>query len=923
MDGWCMSILINEFKVIYTALTSGHPIQATPVIPYSRYIKWLEAQGKEEGLKYWQHYLDGYEEQTTLPQDHPVPIQDVPYKQDCVLITIDKEETSLLKKRSVEYQVTVNTMLQVAWGILLSKYNNVNDVLFGSVVSGRPAAISGIEDMVGLFINTIPVRVSFTATDTIAGLLQRIQAQALESEPYHYHSLADIQTLSALGRGLLDHVLTFENYPIARRLQNAGEGSIDLIQNLEVAEQNNYNYSLTIIPGDDIQVKLDYNSNVYDKNSMEIVLRRLKKVVEQVAKEGDRLLAEIDVLEELEKHQLLYDFNNTKADYSKDKTIVDVFEEQAAKTPRKTAVVFEGKSISYRQLQEQAAKVATYLRETAGVRTGDMVGLMLPRSEYLIPVIFGILKAGAAYVPIDPAYPSARIHAIVEDAGLHVLFTASQAGLVPDLRGRKVVDVEEQWSYIQQQPVVDIADPARPNDLAYVIYTSGSTGKPKGVMIEHHAVLNRIEWMQKKYPIDARDVLLQKTPVVFDVSVWELFWWSFTGASLCLLKPQGEKEPQAIIEAIQKNKVTTIHFVPSMLGAFLPVLDASFNFEALSSLRFVFASGEALKAGHVDLFEDTLYKHAGARLINLYGPTEATVDVSYYDCSFLPGEVGVPIGKPIDNMRLHILDKCNRLAPVGVAGELCIAGVGLARGYLGNEQLTNDKFTPGTYIGEERIYRTGDLARWLPGGDIEYLGRIDHQVKVRGYRIETGEIEYQLKQYEYIRESVVIAREEESDKYLVAYYVADQPLDAALIRAFLLQQLPGFMVPAYFVQLPAFPLTTNGKLDRKSLPAPDGHATQRYIPPANEIEEKLVSLWATILKVDKNHISTHQRFFEVGGHSLKATMLANRIKKDFQTEISLAAIFDNNVKTMADYISMVRQTDEAFQQIENFIEITI
>jgi acyl-coenzyme A synthetase/AMP-(fatty) acid ligase/acyl carrier protein len=429
--------------------------------------------------------------------------------------------------------------------------------------------------------------------------------------------------------------------------------------------------------------------------------------------------------------------------------------------------------------------------------------------------------------------------------------------------------------------------------------------------------------MQRQYPLHAGDVLLQKTPIVFDVSVWELFWWSFLGASLCVLPPHAEKDPVQMINAVERNKVSVMHFVPSMLGVFLAIMEEDFDFKPLSTLRLVFSSGEALKPEHVNAFGNTLHKHAGTRLSNLYGPTEATVDVTYYDCDFESECTIVPIGKPIDNVRLYILDKNDRAMPVGVAGELCIAGIGLARGYLNNEALTNEKFNILSRL-KERVYRTGDLARWLPDGNIEYLGRIDHQVKLRGFRIEMEEIEHCLNKHENIQENVVIPIDKEENKYLVAYYVSEHELSREELQQLLLCYLPEYMVPAFFVHMRQLPINSNGKLDRKALPAPDVGDVYHYTAPSDKMEEQLTDIWADILRIDKGVISVDRSFFELGGHSLKATLLINKINKVFGVDISITEIFNKpSVKSMAEHIDASLHQHGGVNQFENIVEIVI
>ena len=472
-------------------------------------------------------------------------------------------------------------------------------------------------------------------------------------------------------------------------------------------------------------------------------------------------------------------------------------------------------SLSYAQLNEKVNSVAHRLREK-GVRPGDVVGLLTERSFAMIIGVLGILKAGGAYLPLAPSYPRDRLDYMLQNSGAKLLLvhgrTAGRVGFAgPSL------DLEDPRLY--RGPSAHPAPVNSPGDLAYIIYTSGSTGRPKGVMIEQHSVINRLDWMQRAYPLGERDVILQKTPYAFDVSVWELLWWALEGAKVCLLAPGGEANPLAIVGAIKREQVSVMHFVPSMLAVFLDYLEGkdARALAGLASLRHVFASGEALAPSHVRKFNDVLGAATGARLINLYGPTEATVDVSYFDCP-MSGEIErVPIGRAIDNMKLYVL-KDGKQAAAGEAGELCIAGVGLARGYVNNPALTAEKFTDNPVNPGERIYRTGDVARWLPDGNVEYLGREDHQVKIRGMRIELGEIENTIRSSPGVTDCVaMVDKLSEQVAQIAAYVVSRAELDIEALRRYLRTQLPEYMVPHRFERIESMPLTPNGKADRRAL----------------------------------------------------------------------------------------------------------
>ena len=518
------------------------------------------------------------------------------------------------------------------------------------------------------------------------------------------------------------------------------------------------------------------------------------------------------------------EFNRTEAPFPAHATLQELIEAQFVECASATAVICDHAkvsgvpSLSCAELNERANRLAHALRAT-GIGPGHVVALMVERSFAMMIGILGIIKAGAAYLPLSPDHPPARTHYMLQDAEVRVLIVHTRTAGRTSFDGT-IVNMDDPGIYLGPKENPIIVNQAR--DLAYLMYTSGSTGKPKGVMIEHRSVVNRLHWMQHAYPIDGNDVILQKTPYYFDVSVWELFWWALEGAKLCFLMPGGEGSPLAIIDAIRKHRVTVLHFVPSMLNVFLEYLDGKDDrvLEGLASVRRVFVSGEALTPSHVKKFNNILTNRIGARLTNLYGPTEATVDVSYYDCPSHNDFETVPIGKPIHNIKLYVIRDGRQMA-VGEAGELCIAGVGLARGYLNNQTLTDEKFVDNPCNTGERIYRTGDVARWLPDGNIEYLGREDHQVKIRGLRIELGEIENTIRDCPGVADCVCVVRKySENVILIIAYLVCRSEVDIGGLKQYLRKHLPDYSIPNHFVILDKMPLTPNGKADRKALPEP-------------------------------------------------------------------------------------------------------
>ncbi|MGW9174096.1 non-ribosomal peptide synthetase [Streptomyces decoyicus] len=597
--------------------------------------------------------------------------------------------------------------------------------------------------------------------------------------------------------------------------------------------------------------------------------------------------------------------------FERETRIEELLRAAAAAHPDRAAVTSDHGSFTYGELDRRANRLARTLR-AAGAGPGTQVAVSVERSCEMLVAVFAVLKAGAAYVPVDLGHPPARNAYILRDCRADIVI-AAPGTLEPSLGATTLVDPYAPGSYDSDDSPV--RHDGSSTDVAYVIYTSGSTGEPKGVMVEHRSVINRLQWMQRAYPLGAEDVILQKTPVGFDVSVWELFWWTLAGASVHLLSPGGERNPDTIASAVEAHRVTTLHFVPSMLHAFLEHTDAGTAGRGrdLASLRQVFASGEALTPHHVRRFHQVLGgAPSSPALVNLYGPTEATVDVTHHPCTD-PSPRTVPIGRPIDNVRLYVLDEQLRPCPAGEAGELCIAGVSLARGYLGRDQLTAERFVENPFPEERRVYRTGDLARLLPDGTLEYLGRNDHQVKIRGVRVEPGEVENALLSHPAVTAAVVIARNSPTgEAYLCAYTVCRREVPVGELRAHAARLLPAALVPAHVLPLPALPLTPNGKLDRAALPAPAAPESAPGEPdtadgtgPAARAERLIASAWAKVLGVPAETLGRADNFYDLGGTSLAVLAVATELRghlrlNDLMRQSQLGPLADALVRQASD-----------------------
>ncbi|NEZ84183.1 amino acid adenylation domain-containing protein [Clostridium botulinum] len=880
MDGWCLNIIMNDFFNIYSQLQEEKSIELPKVTPYIEYIKWLEDRKKlnNEGEEYWRNYLSCYENVARIPisaERH----KEEKYELKELKFAINKEKTKKLERIVKTERVTMNTIIQAVWGILLQRYNNIDDVVFGTVVSGRNANIEGIDRMVGLFINTIPVRIKTESGMSFVELIKEIQKLSLESSKYDYYPLAEIQSKTKLKNELINNIVVYENYYIDNSSINLNEkiNKKFIMENMKSREETNYDLNLIIGPSEELNIKLSYNKKIYDDYIIEKISKQLALIIDTIISNKNILVDEIEIIEEEEKNKILYEFNDTKVDYPKDKTIQELFEEQVEKTPNNIAVVFEDKKLTYRELNEKANSLGRLLRDK-GVKADSIVGIMVERSVEMIVGIMGILKSGGAYLPIDPSYPVERIEYMIEDAKIDILITSEE--FINKVKfSKSIVNIKEKS--ILKKDNLDIIN--KSSDLAYVIYTSGSTGRPKGVMVEHKSLINLCNYHNKKFNIKEEDKSTSYAEFSFDASVWEVFPYLIIGATIYIINENIKLDIIKLNKYYEKNNIT-ISFLPTPICQQFMEVDNT-------SLRVILTGGDKLNN----------YKEKQISIINNYGPTEATVLTTSYHVKSKVNNI--PIGKPMYNQRVYILNN-KKVAPIGVSGELCISGDGLARGYLNNPELTSEKFVDNPFEPGERMYRTGDLAKWLPDGNIEFLGRIDNQVKIRGFRIELEEIENRLLEYEGVKEAVVVAKEDkERSKYLCAYIVSNNKIDRNELKNYLLKGLPEYMIPSYFIELEKIPLTSNGKIDRRALPEPNRKMNIGigYEAAGNELEEKLVKIWSEILEV--NEIGINDNFFELDGNSLKAMMLVSKIYKELEVEVPLNDLFKAaTIKELSKYI---------------------
>jgi len=878
-DGWSVGLLVNEVAALYEGFLKGETSSLPELaIQYADYAvwqrQWLQGEVLERQVEYWREQLAGAPAELALPTDRARPAVQS-HRGASQTLVLTESLTAELRKLSRREEVTLFMTLLAGWSILLGRYADVQEVTVGSLIAGRTR--TELEPLIGFFVNTLALRVKWESEWTVTELLRAVRKVCLEG--YGHQELPfeklveELQPERSLSRTPLFQVmLVLQNAPFeALRLPGLE------LQAIEVEGATSL-FDLTLVlteQGNVIAGSLTYNTDIFEAQTIKRMLTHFEIVLQgMTAAEPTTELCELPLLSAAEREQLLYQWNETEVSYPT-QTIAQLFEAQVERTPNAAALVFEDEELTYRELNERANQLAHYLREL-GVGPELLVGLMLERGVKMAVSVLGVLKAGAAYLPLDPSYPEARLSYMLADAAVRVLLTESQLLKHVGEPGCRVVYSEQEWAAIAKRSAANLVSAASTENLAYVIYTSGSTGQPKGVMITHAAIANHMQWVQQNYPLQTDDVMLQKTPFSFDASVWEFFAPLLAGARLVLARPGGHQDLQYLVEVMQQHSVTILQVVPSLLR----VLVAEPGLEACVGLRRVFSGGERLT---LEPTRQLWQRLPEVELINFYGPTEATINATYWQCE--REAEAVPIGKPLANLECFILDELQNPVPIGVAGELLIGGAGLARGYLGAADRTAEKFIPHPFSQEPgaRLYRTGDKARYRADGAIDYVGRKDTQVKVRGYRIELEEIEVKLRAHAAVKDAVVVHQDDGEHARLVGYIVLAQSLNvtanvtAGELRQHLNALLPDYMVPSAFVLLDSLPLTPSGKLDHKALPAPDGSsvsAKSSFVAPQSPVEETLARIWQEVLGLEQ--VGIHDNFFGLGGDSILAIQIVSQ-----------------------------------------------
>nr|QEO73559.1 condensation domain-containing protein [uncultured bacterium] len=861
-DGWSLGVLSEELGTRYAAAVRGEQTTLEPLpVGYPDYAVWqrerLSGEALEEQLSYWRRQLDGLAP-LELPTDHPRPAVRSSAGASHEF-RVPADVLGSLKGLAREHGSTLFMALLTATQVLLARYSGQRDIAIGTAVSGRNRA--ELEPLIGFFVNTLVLRSQVDESRCFTDLLTEVRGTVLEA---FAHDEVPFERLVETLRPERDPSRT----PLVQAmivLQNTPSHAMDLpglrVEDVELpGGEVNHDITWQFDERDgELTVSIDYATDLFDLSTVERMGSHLDMLLRDVVADPASPLRALRLATDQELHQLLVRHNDTDVDYPADRCLHELFDDQVRRTPDATAVTFEGADLSYAELDTRSSRLANYLI-AHGVRPDTLVVVCLERSLELVVALLGVLKAGGAYLPLDPEYPTDRLAYMLDDSGADVVLTQQHLlGRLP--AGTETVCLDTGWPDIAEYPDTTPGAGAAAANLAYAIYTSGSTGRPKGVLVPHTGIVNRLSWMQAEYRLDGGDRVLQKTPSSFDVSVWEFFWPLIAGATLVLARPGGHREPDYLARLIRDERITTVHFVPSMLREFL----AEPGLAGLTALRRVICSGEALPAE----LRDRVHELLDADLHNLYGPTEASVDVTYWKCR--PGVTPVPIGEPVWNTRVYVLDPALRPVPAGVPGELYLAGVQLARGYHNRSGLTAERFVADPFGDPgDRMYRTGDLVRWR-GNTLEYLGRTDHQVKIHGLRVEPGEIEAVLTAHPEVAQATVIVREDRpGDRRLVAYLVPAsdvRPSDEEL-RAFLSGQVPGYLVPSAFVPLDEMPLTPSGKTDRRALPEPVSGPLSGagYLAPRTPVEARLAEIWTEVLGVER--VGVHDNFFGLGGDSI-------------------------------------------------------
>ncbi|MFC4143481.1 amino acid adenylation domain-containing protein [Pedobacter mendelii] len=918
LDGWSLRILMSEFMQLYILINEQKVISLPAATPFKEYIRWLEKQNKEEAGAYWQRYLKGYDEATVLPCRRSLTQQASGYCRAQVKAVLEEEITTALRSLAAQHHTTLYVLLQSVWGILLSKLTANQEVIFGSVVAGRPAELRNAEQMVGLFINTVPTRIHADPDVTFDILLKQVNEQLTESHNHDYFPFGEIVSLSPLKQHLIDHLLVLIEFPELESdaVTTGSELNITLEDNFE---QTNYDLCVDITAGKKLAVEFTYNANAFEDAFIGRAAKMFTNLLDQVVKHPRTKIAELSVFMDHDR-QMMEKFNSTDVSLPTTQSVTAIIEGFAASQPEHIALLYRGRQFSYNELNIAANQLAALMRQKTALKTDDKVGILMDRSDHMIISIIATWKCGAAYIPLDIDYPDDRLLLMLADAGAKMVLTdhtfentVLSARLQEDY---SVIDLDESAEALATCNTQNPGYVNHPSELAYIIYTSGSTGKPKGAMVEHGGMMNHLFAKLSDMQVTANSIVVQNASQCFDISVWQFFVALMAGGKTAVYGRELVLDPVSFMQQLTLDKITILELVPSYLSILLGLIDDGIEPPEFPELKYLVMTGEALKPKLVNRWL-TLYP--AIPMINAYGPTEASDDITHYLINKSLQVDTVPVGFPIQNTKIYIVDQHFQQCPVGIKGEIVVSGAGVGRGYVNDEVKTAGVFRFDPFREEKniRLYQTGDVGRFLENGAVEFFGRKDYQVKIRGFRIELEEIEKAIGLFPFIEDAIVFDKQEiDGDTYLSAYLVVKEGYDTESLRAFLVSRLPDYMIPLYFTVLDTFPLTANGKTDRKTIREMAESAPllkqSEFNHPVNETEEKLVAIWQGVLKMEK--VSVTDNFFEIGGDSFKAIRMVSKFGRAFM----VSDLYKYpTIRSLAAYISQNSQ-----ESMYNLYELT-